>query len=93
MQASYLFYLYIIHLILCILSYILVFFVDTINTFEKCNNTQSDCLKCDVDGLCRKCRKVLIVATGQCADTCPSGYEYTWSTNDHQMGRVCSLTG
>lgn len=33
------------------------------------------------------------MATGQCAETCPSGYERTWSTNDHQMGRVCSLSG
>ncbi|XP_050422192.1 uncharacterized protein LOC126834367 isoform X2 [Adelges cooleyi] len=61
-------------------------------TIERCNGTDSDCLKCDVDGFCKKCRKFLIVTTGQCVDTCPSGYEYTWSTNDHQMGRVCSLT-
>lgn len=33
------------------------------------------------------------MATGQCAETCPSGYEYAWSTNDHQMGRVCSTIG
>lgn len=62
------------------------------SAIEKCNNTRSDCLKCDSDGLCKKCRKVLVVPTGQCAEACPSGYEYSWSTNDHQMGRVCSIT-
>ncbi|XP_025202862.1 uncharacterized protein LOC112599946 [Melanaphis sacchari] len=67
-------------------------YADNNSAIEKCNNTHSDCLKCDTDGLCKKCRKVLIVATGQCAETCPSGYEYTWSTNYHQMGRVCSIT-
>ncbi|VVC35666.1 Hypothetical protein CINCED_3A018599 [Cinara cedri] len=67
-------------------------FPDSNRAIEKCNITHSDCLKCDTDGLCKKCRKVLIVTTGQCAETCPSGYEYTWSTNDHQMGRVCSIT-
>lgn len=60
---------------------------------ENCTNTLSDCLKCDTDGLCKKCRKVLILATGQCAETCPLGYEYAWSTNEHQMGRVCSING
>lgn len=66
---------------------------DSNSAIKKCNNTHSDCLKCDIDGLCKKCRKVLIVATGQCAETCPLGYEYAWSTNEHQMGRVCSITG
>lgn len=70
-----------------------IIFLDSNSAIEKCNDTHSDCLKCDVSGLCKKCRKVLIVTTGQCAETCPSGYEYTWSTNDHQMGRVCSTTG
>lgn len=63
------------------------------SAIEKCNNTHSDCLKCDIYGLCKKCRKVLIVATGQCAETCPSGYELSWSTSVHQMGHVCSMTG
>uniref|UniRef100_A0A2S2Q487 Uncharacterized protein n=1 Tax=Sipha flava TaxID=143950 RepID=A0A2S2Q487_9HEMI len=67
-------------------------YADSTGAPEKCNESRSDCLKCDVDGICKKCRKVLIVATGQCAETCPSGYEHSWSTNDHQMGRVCSLT-
>lgn len=67
-------------------------YADNNSAVKKCNNTHSDCLKCDIDGLCKKCRKVLIVATGQCAETCPLGYEYAWSTNEHQMGRVCSIT-
>jgi hypothetical protein len=71
----------------------IIIFPDSTGAPEKCNESRSDCLKCDVDGICKKCRKVLIVATGQCAETCPSGYEHSWSTNDHQMGRVCSLTG
>lgn len=70
-----------------------LFFADSSSALEKCSITQSDCLKCDVDGLCKKCKKVLIVTTGQCAETCPSGYENSWSTNDHQMGRVCSISG
>lgn len=72
---------------------IYIFFADSNSAVENCNNTHSDCLKCDTDGLCKKCRKVLIVTTGQCAESCPLGYEYAWSTNSHQMGRVCSLTG
>lgn len=70
-----------------------IIILDNNSAIEKCNDTHSDCLKCDVSGLCKKCRKVLIVTTGECAETCPSGYEFTWSTNDHQMGRVCSTTG
>ncbi|XP_050542961.1 uncharacterized protein LOC126906401 [Daktulosphaira vitifoliae] len=76
----------------------LLFFIQTTISYpdnsktNRCNNTSSDCLKCSIDGICKKCKKVLIVATGQCADACPSGYEFMWSTNEYHMGRICSVT-